>query len=35
MVLYCAFLVSYMKTDLALFDTMSRRLETIARPSTP
>jgi type III secretion protein T len=34
-VLYCAFLVSYMKADLALLDGMSRRLETIARPSTP
>ncbi|HKA72008.1 MAG TPA: type III secretion system export apparatus subunit SctT [Xanthobacteraceae bacterium] len=33
--LYCAFLVSYMKSDLALFDGMSRRLESIARPSTP
>jgi type III secretion protein T len=35
MVLYCVFLVNYMKADLALLDTMSRRLEMIARPSTP
>src|SRR5262245_4380334 len=34
LVLYCAFLVSYMRADLALLDGMSRRLETIARPST-
>jgi type III secretion protein T len=34
-VLYCAFLMSYMKADLALFDGMSRRLESIVRPPTP